>query len=75
MKLISNWKVVLKSAWSMYSGYAIVGFSIILQLLPTVAPHLEISQGTVGLINMVLGGAVIVGRIVDQQLGITPPNV
>jgi hypothetical protein len=75
MTLISNWKTILKKAYSMYSAYLIVAFSIVLQLLPTVAPHFEISQVTVGLINMVLGGSVVVFRAIDQQLGITPPSV
>lgn len=59
----------------MLSTYVIIIFSAILQMLPLVTPNLDISVSTVSLINMGLGVSVVLFRIIDQQLGITPPVI
>lgn len=75
MTLISNWKTVLTKAWSIYAAGLIIAFSVIEQALPIIAPHINIPQGTSSLITGLLGVGVFALRLIDQQLGIAPPNV
>lgn len=75
MKLIPNWKQVLKSAYSVWAAGAIVLFSAGQQAIPFIEPSLHISQTTSSMITGLLGIAVWVLRIIDQHLGITPPSV
>jgi hypothetical protein len=75
MTLITNWKEVLKYAYSIWAAGAIILFSAGTQIMPFIEPSLHISQTTSSMITGLLGVAVWILRIVDQHLGITPPNV
>ena len=74
MKLVDNWRSVVRRSWSMRLGYLAGLCGIAAELLPFVS-YLEgvVRPSTLTRVTLVLGALALVARLIPQQTVQPPP--